>query len=353
MLPYLEHAYKILTSPDSGYKPNRTGVDSISNFGHQAEYRLSDGFPLMTTKKMPFAAVAKELFWFLRGETNIQPLVRQGVHIWDRNAFQYYLEKQGMKGKLPLYSQAWHEELNTFVERVKHDDDFAAQHGNLGEVYGAQWRHWRTTDGSEIDQIANVIDALKNSQSSRRIILSAWNPEQVPRMALPPCHMIAQFNVLDGKLDCHLTQRSCDMFLGVPFNVASYALLTHILAQESGLEPGRFIHSLGDAHFYCGRGERGRFYKDHLPVLRRSLSKEEPHSYEEAREYIEAHAPREQPGEEGLDHVTGILEQLVRIPGKLPHLEILHRKPFDQLTVEDFKLHGYTPYAPIKRAMAA
>ena len=154
MRQYLDHARFILSDADAGYKPNRTGVDTISRFGYQTEYDLSKGFPLMTTKRVPFKAVVHELLWFMRGETNIQPLVREGVHIWDRNAFQYYLQEQGIDKKVEPYSPAWHRGLSEFVERIKTDDTFAQKHGNLGEVYGALWRHWKTRDGKEIDQLA-------------------------------------------------------------------------------------------------------------------------------------------------------------------------------------------------------
>ncbi|MEK6899099.1 MAG: thymidylate synthase [Nanoarchaeota archaeon] len=352
MEQYLEHSKIILSSNSSGYKPNRTGVDTISRFGYQAEYDLSEGFPLMTTKKIPFKSIARELLWFMAGESNIQSLVKDGVHIWDRNAFQYYLQRTGQTGKYELYSGDWHKALGEFSDKIKNDDSFAEEHGTLGEVYGVQWRNWKTPDG-KIDQLERVIEQLQKSPNSRRIIMTAWNPAEVDKMALPPCHSFVQFNTLDGKLDCAMYQRSCDMFLGVPFNVASYALLTHILANEAGLKAGRFIHSLGDAHFYCGRGERGKFYQTEFSNLRNKIKcANEPEDYLELAKNIVGRAPAERLGEEGLDHVTGILEQLARGPRKLPKL-ILPSKSYRELKFDEIKVEDYNPLPSIKRAMAA
>ncbi len=349
---YLTHSRAILSDPRSGYKPNRTGIDSISLFGYQNEYDLAAGFPLLTTKRIPIKSIIHELIWFLRGDSNIKYLADNNVHIWDGNAFQHYLRKEGRANELPMYSPAWKQALDEYVAQIKEDEEFARQHGNLGEVYGAQWRHWKTSDGEEIDQLAEVIDLLARSPQSRRIIVTAWNPEQVPGMALPPCHSLYQLNVLDGKLDCQMYQRSCDMFLGVPFNIASYALLTRILAQNTALQPGRFIHTFGDSHFYCGGGKRGEFYGEHLVELKQKVhSVSSLEEYCAVKEWIETTAPAEPAGREGQDHVTAILEQLCREPRPLPTMQIAP-KDFDKLTVDDFTLLDYNPHPPIKRAMA-
>ena len=192
-------------------KGDRTGTGTISVFGYQMRFDLSEGFPVVTTKKLHLRSIIHELLWFLKGETNIKYLKENGVSIWD---------------------------------------EWADENGELGPVYGSQWRNWPTPDGQHIDQISQIIDQIKNNPNSRRIMVSAWNVADVPNMALPPCHALFQFYVADGKLSCQLYQRSADVFLGVPFNIASYALLTMMVAQVCDLKPGEFIHTLGDAHLY-------------------------------------------------------------------------------------------------------
>ncbi len=192
-------------------KEDRTGTGTISVFGYQMRFNLQDGFPAMTTKKLHFKSIIHELLWFLKGETNIQYLKDNGVTIWD---------------------------------------EWADENGDLGPVYGAQWRAWRAADGKTLDQITDVIEMIKNNPDSRRLIVSAWNVGELDKMALMPCHAFFQFYVADGKLSCQLYQRSADIFLGVPFNIASYALLTMMIAQVCNLKPGGFVHTLGDAHLY-------------------------------------------------------------------------------------------------------
>jgi len=205
-LDLMRHVYE-----NGTLKEDRTGTGTKSVFGYQSRYDLSKGFPLVTTKKCHLRSIIHELLWFLKGETNIQYLKDNGVRIWD---------------------------------------EWADEDGNLGPVYGSQWRSWPTPDGGHIDQIVQIIDQLKSNPDSRRIIVSAWNVAEVNNMALPPCHAFFQFYVADGKLSCQLYQRSADIFLGVPFNIASYALLTMMVAQVTGLEAGEFVHTLGDAHLY-------------------------------------------------------------------------------------------------------
>jgi len=200
-------------------KADRTGTGTLSTFGHQARYDLSRGFPLMTTKKLHLKSILYELLWFIRGDTNIGYLNDNGVSIWD---------------------------------------EWADASGNLGPVYGAQWRSWPTPDGGSIDQITDVLEQIKTNPDSRRLIVSAWNVSDVPRMALPPCHLLFQFYVAENRLSCQLYQRSADVFLGVPFNIASYALLTLMVAQVCGLQPGEFIHTLGDAHLYTNHLEQAK-----------------------------------------------------------------------------------------------
>lgn len=215
MKQYLELMRHVLENGER--RENRTGIDTISTFGYQCRYDLSEGFPLVTTKKMHLRSIIHELLWFLNGDTNIAYLKEHGVRIWD---------------------------------------EWADEDGNLGPVYGAQWRSWQTAKGDTVDQITNLIDQIKNNPDSRRLIVSAWNPGEVENMALPPCHCLFQFYVLNGKLSCQLYQRSADVFLGVPFNIASYALLTMMIAHVTGLEPGEFVHSFGDVHIYANHIEQ-------------------------------------------------------------------------------------------------
>ncbi|TSC58211.1 MAG: thymidylate synthase, partial [Candidatus Peregrinibacteria bacterium Greene0416_19] len=205
---------------DHGHKKDdRTGVGTLSIFGYQMRFDLADGFPLLTTKKLSTRSIFHELLWFLKGETNIQYLHDHNVTIWD---------------------------------------EWADEKGDLGPVYGAQWRHWEGRDGKVHDQISSVIEQIKANPNSRRLIVSAWNVGEIEKMALPPCHAFFQFYVCDGKLSCQLYQRSADIFLGVPFNIASYALLTHMVAQVTGLAPGEFVHTLGDTHLYLNHLEQAK-----------------------------------------------------------------------------------------------
>ena len=246
-------------------KEDRTGTGTMSVFGYQMRFNLNEGFPLLTTKKVHLKSVIYELLWFLSGDTNIKFLKDNGVSIWD---------------------------------------EWADENGNLGPVYGHQWRSWPTSEGREIDQISNLINQIKKTPDSRRLIVSAWNVGEINKMKLPPCHCFFQFYVADGRLSCQLYQRSADIFLGVPFNVASYALLTQMIAHVCGLECGEFIHTLGDAHIYT-------------------------------------------------NHIDQVNEQLGRKPKKLPQIKINPSvKNIFDFKYEDFSLEGYDPYPLIKAPVA-
>lgn len=256
-------------------KEDRTGTGTISTFGYQMRFDLSEGFPLITTKRVPFRLIASELIWFIQGDTNIRYLLQHNNNIWNEWAFKRWVESAAYTGpdmtNFGLRSQtdaafqsAYEEQMELFKQRILTDELFAAEYGELGDVYGKQWRQWKTSQGESIDQLKDVIDTIKRNPDSRRLIVSAWNPEDVPGMALPPCHTMFQFYVTNGKLSCQLYQRSADIFLGIPFNIASYALLTHMVAHECGLEAGEFIHTLGDAHIYT----------NHLDQIKIQLSRE-------------------------------------------------------------------------------
>ena len=296
MKQYLELLDKICR--EGVVRGDRTGTGTKGIFGYQMRFDLSEGFPLVTTKKLFLKGVIYELLWFLRGDTNIKYLVDNGVHIWDSDAFRYYNELCIKHGVLPV-------DMDIFLSAVGVESPIEGyRFGDLNNVYGYQWRSWPTGDGGAIDQIKRVVDTIKTNPNSRRMIVSAWNVADVDNMALPPCHTMFQFFVAEGRLSCQLYQRSGDTFLGVPFNIASYALLTMMIAKECGLEAGEFIHTLGDAHLY-------------------------------------------------LNHQEQAEEQLSREPRKLPkmHLNPAVESIFDY-KYEDFTLEGYDPHPAIKAPLS-
>lgn len=263
--PYLDLLNKIMTTGHN--KDDRTGTGTRSLFGAQMRFDLSKGFPILTTKRVPFGLIKSELLWFLRGDTNIRFLLQHKNHIWDEWAFENWVNSDeyhgpdmtnfGLRSQSdPEFNKVYREEMKKFDQRILDDTDFAKKYGSLGDVYGAQWRHWKKRDGGHIDQIANVIKKIKTIPDSRRMIVTAWNPEDVPSSALPPCHVLFQFYVVDGKLSLQLYQRSGDIFLGVPFNIVSYSLLLHMIARETDLQVGEFVHTLGDAHIYNNHFEQ-------------------------------------------------------------------------------------------------
>ena len=235
-------------------KEDRTGTGTVSIFGYQMRFNLADGFPLVTTKRVHLKSILHELLWFIKGDTNIKYLVQNGVGIWNDWPYQNWLRETGQAQNLQMYSSEWRLVMKEFIERIKSDDTFARQYGDLGPVYGKQWRNF-----GGVDQLANLVKDIKTNPDSRRLIVSAWNPQDIPVMiksGLPPCHSLFQFYVVEGRLSCQLYQRSADVFLGVPFNIASYAILTIMIAQVTGLRLGDFIHTFGDAHLYLNHMEQ-------------------------------------------------------------------------------------------------
>lgn len=266
------------------------------------------------------------------------------------------------------FSESWGAAKKEYVQRIKEDEEFAARWGDLGPVYGSQWIHWPRfapmthdephwrkyyiKDPKGIDQIATVIQGMKKDVTSARHIVTAWNPDEVPEMALPPCHTLFQLNSDGERLDLQLYQRACDMFLGVPFNIASYAMLTTIFAKELGLQPGEFVHTFGDVHFYSGAGERAKWYRDNFKEFKQIVGEAEtPEDFNNLLGQLNQTLPAEDAGREGMDHVTGILEQLTREPKSLPRVTIAD-KPYNRLTIDDFVLEGYDPASYIKRTLA-
>ena len=298
MKQYLDLLKKI--KEDGIVKSDRTGTGTRSIFGYQMRFDLSEGFPLLTTKRVFLKGVIHELLWFLAGDTNIKYLVDNGVHIWDNDAYRFYKELCAKQGVEPISM----EEFLVAAQQQTPSPLEGYAYGNLNHVYGYQWRSWGKPDGSAIDQIKDVINTIKNNPDSRRMIVSAWNVADVEDMALPPCHVLFQFYVADGKLSCQLYQRSADTFLGVPFNIASYALLTMMIAQECGLQAGEFVHTLGDTHLY-------------------------------------------------LNHMEQVDEQLSRSPRTLPTMRLNPdvKSVFD-FKYEDFTLEGYDPHPTIKAPMS-
>ncbi len=295
-------------------KEDRTGTGTMSVFGYQMRFDLNEGFPLMTTKKTAFRLISSELLWFLKGDTNVKTLIEDRNPIWDEWAFEQWAKSDEYAGPDMTdfgrraatdeeFAAIYKVEMDEFKKRVVADADFAEKYADLGPVYGKQWRSWSTGEGT-IDQIANLIDGIKRNPDSRRHIVTAWNPSEVEDMALPPCHALFQFYVADGKLSCQLYQRSADIFLGVPFNIASYALLVHLIAHECSLDVGEFVHTLGDAHIYA-------------------------------------------------NHIDQVNEQLSREPKKLPTLKLtIEDKSIFDLTTSDIEIENYDPHPRIKAPIA-
>ncbi len=291
MKQYLELCSKILN--EGTFKGDRTNTGTYSLFGAQMRFDLSEGFPLLTTKRVHLKSIIHELLWFIKGDTNIKYLVDNDVRIWNEWPYEIFKKSSEYNG----------ESLEEFVEKIKLDDEFAKKHGDLGPVYGKQWRNFGNGENA-VDQLGDVIKQIKENPNSRRLIVCAWNPLEIDKMALPPCHSLFQFYVTDSKLSCMLYQRSADLFLGVPFNIASYALLTMMVAKVCNLELGEFVHTLGDVHIYS-------------------------------------------------NHIEQINKQLTRTPRSLPKMNILNdRKNIEDFVFEDFELVDYNPYKGIKGKVA-
>lgn len=319
MKQYLELCQLVLEK--GKLKEDRTGTGTISHFGHQMRFDLTEGFPLMTTKKLNVHLIISELLWFIKGETNIEYLLKENNNIWNEWAFKRWVESPDYDGpdmtdfgvryqKDEAFRKVYKEQMKRFKQLILTDPEFAKKYGDLGPIYGKQWRSWAGADGRTYDQLKWVIEEIKRNPNSRQLVVSAWNPEYIIKdtegkrnpnpMALPPCHVMFQFYVEGGRLSCQLYQRSADIFLGLPFNIASYAFLVHMVAQVTGLKVGEFIHVIGDAHIY-------------------------------------------------LNHIEQVKLQLTRKPYPLPNLQLNPQvQSIDDFRLEDFTILHYQAHPHIK-----
>ena len=332
MQQYLSTVEDVLR--DGTYKPNRTGVDTLSAFSAHYEADLADGFPLLTTKDLSgfrWNSLIHELLWYLSGEEHVRDLSEK-TGIWDAWADE--------EGRLDTaYGRFW--------RRYP-----VPEEGLEGETWPDDSHRWMNDDERTFDQLAYVLDTLRENPNSRRIVVNAWHPANATVSTLPPCHYTFVFNVQGDRLNLHLTQRSGDLALGIPFNIAAYSILLTAVAQRTGFEPGTFAHSVVDAHVYCGAGERGAWYADNLGELQSRLAAVESRSeYRDVREWLEDTAPPEADGEERYDHVPGLLEQCAREPRDRPEIDVAD-VPLDELTYEDVELSGYDPAPGIRFAVA-
>ncbi|OGJ12175.1 thymidylate synthase [Candidatus Pacearchaeota archaeon RBG_16_35_8] len=367
---YLEHARTILTHPLSGLKPGSKGAYLLSLPGYMASYDLREGFPLITTKKMFTKGVIEELLWFFKGDSNIKYLENKNVSIWTLNAFQFNFPKMAEKGIFPeylgtedaKYTPEWEAAVKEFGRKIREEPGFAEEFGDAGRIYPIQWRKWshynpRTGKLETIDQLGDVIKGMQKKPFGKKYMVTAWNPGEIDQMSQPSCHVIYHLMINEDEktgervLDLSMTQRSSDMFLGVPFNIASYALLTHIIADQVGVKPRRFVHTLDDSHFYTGLGERSKWYVEHWRELKNKVRevRDKP-GYLEVLEWVNKNAPAAET-EGRWDHVTAILEQLSREPLPMPQLSMVQRKTLEELTVDDFKITGYEHHPLIRREM--
>jgi thymidylate synthase len=336
---YHQLVKNILT--DANYKPNRTGVDTLSTFGQFYKIDLSKGYPLLTTKDMSgyrWKSLIYELLWYFSGEEHIKNL-REHTKIWNAWANE--------EGELETaYGRFW--------RRYPIPDEASQLPGEAWIDEESKWVNVESDGRKTFDQVKYVIDTLNGenpdkSKNSRRLVINAWHPSNAATSTLPPCHFTYVLNVQDGKLNCHLTQRSGDTALGIPFNIAGYALITQIIAEQTGLELGEFGHTIVDSHIYCGKGERGEWYGENLEELKsRVEAADEREDYLDIKNWIEENAPEQ---EKPYDHIPGLLEQLSREPRERPEMDIAD-KPLDELEFEDFELTDYNPYPGLKFAVA-
>jgi len=343
---------KAVLMGDVQFEP-RTQTCTIGISSWLSTYDLKEGFPLVTTKNVPPRRPFEELFWKLRGESNVKSLVDRNVHIWTANAFDRYLRNNDLSEEFPKHSQEWNEEFDKYQERIAVDSKFAEEAGDLGPVYGHQWRHWKNSNGEETDQLVNLVEGIKERPGSRYHVLSAWNVGDLKDMALGPCPFWHQFSVFRENIDLTMGQRSCDVYLGVPFNIAQDSLLTLLIANETNLTPRSFNHQYINAHAYLGVPPRSEFWDDERNVNEfqdRLNNVEERSGYLKLKDWYLENAPSEYKGDERKDHAPLILEQLSKSPRTLPLikvkegtslLEAIHKPPLDCLEIESYDPHKW------------
>lgn len=354
MQQYHDLMKRVLLHGEIGFEP-RTEMHIIGLPGDQSSYDLRRGFPQMTTKSVPLRLPGEELFWKARGERAVKPLFDRGVHIWDANAFDHYLKINKLKETFPKHTPVWEQEFVRFQERLARGEVA----GDLGPVYGYEWRHWPTRDGrGEVDQLKNVLEGIKKSPISRYHVLTAWNPADLPDQALGPCPMIHQFTSFGKTVHLNVYQRSCDVFLGVPFNISQDALLLKMIAKETKQDAGIFVHSYGNVHAYLGV-DRGGFWNNssHVDEFRARLRGSVGEGYMHLKEWYLREAGNEQEVNQRKDHVPFMLEQLSKSCQPLPALQLNDIPFFEAIQKplgEVAQLIGYNPHKwDAKATMAA
>ena len=348
----------ILSRGEVQFEP-RTKEYILGLSSWQSVYDLREGFPLITTKNVPPRLPFEELFWKLRGERNVKSLLNKNVPIWTANAFDRYLRENNLKDEFPKHSQEWNEKFEWYKEKLANNPDSVGG-GDLGPVYGYQWRHWKNSKGEEIDQLSNLLEGIKEKSGSRYHVLNSWNVGDLPDMALGPCPFWHQFTVYGKNIDLTTVQRSCDVFLGVPFNIAQDSLLTHMIANETDLNPRFFNHSYINVHAYLGVPPRSEFWiheKNVNEFQERFEEVNEEAGYLNLNEWYLKNAPEESEGNERKDHIPLILEQLSKTPRKLPSLEIKKDMPLldaIEMSVGEYvEVKNYNPHKWDSRANMA
>ena len=366
MKRYIEAVRRILKEGEVSFDP-RTKTYTIGISGHQSEYDMREGFPLLTTKNVPPRLPFEELFWKLRGERNVKSLVDNNIHFWTANAFDRYLKTNNLTLSFPKHSEQWNKAFEEYSKKIAEDSEFAKVMGDLGPVYGHQWRHWKkpvlisahagnrewepeSLEIRWVDQLEKLVNGIIKNPNSRYHVLSAWNPGELDEMAIGPCPFWHQFTVKGDQLDLHMVQRSCDTYLGVPFNIAQDSLLLHMIAKETELKPRNYIHTMINAHIYLGVEPRANFWKDQDNVTQfksRINETEKRSDYLDIKNWYLNIAPEEERGNERKDHIPFVLEQMSKEFRSLPSITLEDipffeaiKLPVDQVV----KVIGYNPH---------
>lgn len=356
MKQYLDLSRKILSKGEYEWN-NRTQTGTLSLFGEVSKYNLQEGFPLTTTKKVAWRLPVEEMMYFFRGDNNLGTLLDKNINIWNGNGFDFYLRRNNLTSQFPKHSPEWREGFDKYIHSVKNNLEFREKEGTLGRIYGVQARDWKGPKGETVDQLKGLFDKLKKDPSSRSNIVSHFNPAEMQKMSLGPCHLLYQTRVVedDNRLDILMLQRSADNLLGVPFNAAQYSFLTEMVSKEVGLKPGFFSHMFGNLHYYIGTSPRSEFLRDKKNLKQfqgmfDSISK--PSDHIELRDWYLDNAPRELVGTEGTDQIPFALMQMSREPKEMPTLEF-KVEDFDfwetiKMNAKDLiDIKGYNPHSEL------